>query len=128
MASANHGHVLRSAGSSSAEPRDWRTRETSEGESGLTGSASKINPAIECVYLLFAAASGLTLLCLWPYLHSVGAFGPLVTYAEARRMPEFGPEGRVPFFFPSWWDSWVGGNGGIHNLPTRPPWFLAGVL
>ena len=79
-------------------------------------------------YLLFAAAFGLTLLCLWPYLHSVGAFGPLVTYAEARRMPEFGPEGRVPVFFPSWWDYWVGGNAGIHNLPTRPPWFLAAFL
>jgi hypothetical protein len=79
-------------------------------------------------YLLFAAAFSLTLLCLWPYLHSVGALGPLVTYAEARRMPEFGPEGRVPFFFPSWWGYWVGGNGGIHNLPTRPPWFLAALL
>jgi hypothetical protein len=80
------------------------------------------------VYLLFAAAFGLILLCLWPYLHRVGAFGPLVTYAEAKRMPEFGPEGRVPFFFSSWWDYWVGGNAGIHNLPTRPPWFLAALL
>jgi len=80
------------------------------------------------VYLLLAAAVGLTLLFLWPYLESVGTFGPLVTYAEARRMPEFGPDGRVPFFFPSWWDYWVGGNAGIHNLPTRPPWFLAALL
>jgi hypothetical protein len=79
-------------------------------------------------YLLLAAGLGLALLCLLPYLHQTGAFGPLVTYAEARRMPEFGPKGRVPFFFPSWWDSWVGGNGGIHNVPTRPPWFLAAFL
>lgn len=43
-------------------------------------------------------------------------------------MPEFGPEGRVPFFFLSWWNYWIGGNGGIHNLPTRPPWFLAALL
>jgi hypothetical protein len=78
------------------------------------------------IYLL--AALALTLLCLWPYLHQVGAFGSLVSYAEAKRMPEFGPEGRVPFFFPSWWGYWVGGNGGIHNLPTRPPWFLAALL
>ncbi len=49
-------------------------------------------------YLVAAAAFGLTLLCLWPYLHSAGAFGPLVTFAEAQRMPEFGPEGRVPGF------------------------------
>jgi pimeloyl-ACP methyl ester carboxylesterase len=77
---------------------------------------------------LFAAAFGLILLFLWPWLDSVGAFGPLVTYAEARRMPEFGPDGRVPFFLPSLWGYWVGGNAGIHNLPTRPPWFLAALL
>ncbi len=80
------------------------------------------------VYLVFSAAFVLTLLLTWPYLHSVGTFGPLVTYAEARRMPEFGPHGRVPFFLPSWWGYWVGGNGGIHTLPTRPPWFLAAFL
>jgi hypothetical protein len=79
-------------------------------------------------YLLFAAAFSLILLCLWPYLHRVDAFGSLVSYTEAKRMPEFGPEGRVPFFFPSWWGYWVGGNGGIHNLPTRPPWFLVALL
>ena len=80
------------------------------------------------VYLLFAAALALTLLCVWPYLQRVGANGPLVTYAEALRMPEFGPEGRVPFFFPSRWGYWVAGNAGIHNIPTRPPWFLAAFL
>jgi hypothetical protein len=80
------------------------------------------------VYLHFAAALGLTLLFLWPWLDSVGAFGPLVTYAEARRMPEFGPGGRVPLFLPSWWGYWVSGNAGIHNLPTRPPWLLTALL
>ncbi|MEO7724068.1 MAG: hypothetical protein ABIU29_05175 [Chthoniobacterales bacterium] len=79
-------------------------------------------------FLIAALAFGLTLLCLWPYLHDVGAFGPLVSFSEAERMPEFGPEGRVPFFLPSWWGYWVGGNGGIHNLPTRPPWFLLALL
>ena len=79
-------------------------------------------------YLVFAAAFGLILVCLWPYLHSVGAFGPLVTYTEARQMPEFGPDGRVPFFFPSLWGYWVSGNGGLHTPPTRPPWFFAAFL
>lgn len=79
-------------------------------------------------YVVFAAAFVLTLACMWPYLHSVGTFGPLVTYAQARQMPEFGPGGRVPFFFPSLWDYWVGGNAGIHTPPTRPPWFLAAFL
>jgi hypothetical protein len=79
-------------------------------------------------YLLVGAAFALTLLCLAPYLHRVGAFGPLVTYDEARRMPEFGPEGRVPYFLSSWWGYWVAGNGGVHTVPTRPPWFLLAFL
>ncbi|MGI8957177.1 MAG: hypothetical protein ACR2II_09730 [Chthoniobacterales bacterium] len=79
-------------------------------------------------YLLMAAGFCLTLLCLWPYLRNTGSFGPLVTYSEAEKMPEFGPGGRVPFFLPSWWGYWIGGNAGIHNLPTRPFWFLAGLL
>jgi len=79
-------------------------------------------------YLLLAAAFFLTLACIWPYWNSVGKFGPLVTYVQARQMPEFGPVGRVPFFFPSLWDYWVGGNAGIHTPPTRPPWFLAAFL
>ncbi len=79
-------------------------------------------------YLVAAAAFGVTLLCLWPYLRSAGVFGPLVTFTEARSMPEFGPEGRVPVFLLTWWGYWVGGNAGIHNLPTRPPWFLLALL
>ncbi len=79
-------------------------------------------------YFLLGIASVLTLLCLAPYWHQTSAFGPLVTYAQARQMPEFGPEGRVPYFFPSWWGRWIGGNGGIHNFPTRPLWFLAAFL
>jgi hypothetical protein len=85
-------------------------------------------PSGSRAYLVIAAALGLTLLCVIPYLHRMNAFGPLVTYLEARRMPEFAPKGRVPFFFPTWWGYWVGGNGGIHTLPTRPPWFLAAFL
>ena len=76
-------------------------------------------------YTIFFAAFSLVLACLWPYLHRVGAFGPLVSYAQARQMPEFGSEGRVPVFFHSLWGYWVGGNAGIHTPPTRPPWFLA---
>ncbi|MBA3543235.1 MAG: hypothetical protein H0T83_02160 [Chthoniobacterales bacterium] len=80
------------------------------------------------VYLLSIGALVLTMLCLGPYLQRVGTFGPVVTFEEARRMSEFGAEGRVPVFLSSWWGYWVGGNAGIHNLPTRPPWFLAAFL
>lgn len=79
-------------------------------------------------YLLLAGAVFVSLMCLGPYLQQTARFGPLVTYTAARTMPEFGPGGRVPFFFQSWWGYWVAGNAGVHNLPTRPPWFLAGLL
>jgi hypothetical protein len=89
----------------------------------------KITPASDSrCYLLFGAAFAFTALCLLSYLQQAGTFGPLVTYDEARRMPEFGAEGRVPFFLPSWWGYWVAGNGGVHTFPTRPPWFLLAFL
>ncbi|CAN5399384.1 hypothetical protein BH20VER3_BH20VER3_10840 [soil metagenome] len=75
-------------------------------------------------YLLLAAASVIVLLCLAPYLHQTGKFGPPVSYDQARQMPEFGPDGRVPVFLSSWWGYWVGGNAGVHNFPLNPPWFL----
>ncbi len=76
----------------------------------------------------FAAASALTLLGLASYFLQAHALGPLVTYAQAKGMAEFTPKGRVPVFFSSWWGYWVGGNAGVHELPTRPPWFLAAFL
>jgi hypothetical protein len=79
-------------------------------------------------YQLVAAASFVILVCLMPYLTQTRAFGPLVSCDQARQMSEFGPAGRVPFFFPSWWGYWVAGNGGIHTPPTRPQWFLAAFL
>jgi hypothetical protein len=79
-------------------------------------------------YILLGAALIVSLLCLLPYLAQASACGPIVTVEQAARMPEFGPEGRIPVFFSSWWGRWVAGNGGIHTPPTRPPWLLAAFL
>jgi len=79
-------------------------------------------------YKLFAAALLVAFVCLVPYLVQTAAFGPLVTFAQAKRMSEFGPKGRVPIFLSSWWGYWVAGNVGVHAPPTRPPWILAVYL
>lgn len=79
-------------------------------------------------YLLLAGATALTLLCFIPYLHQLEAVGPLVTYAEASRMAEFGQDGRVPVFLPTWWGYWIGGNAGLHSYPLNPPWYLLALL
>ena len=77
---------------------------------------------------LFAAALIVSLMILLPYFEQTHAFGSVISRAQAERMPEFGPKGRVPFFFASWWGNWVAGNGGLHTPPTHPPWLLAGFL
>jgi len=47
-----------------------------------------------------------------------GAVGPKVTGAEARTLPEFGPEGRSRFFEPSFVETWFGeGRGGYGLAP-----------
>ncbi len=79
-------------------------------------------------YKLFAAALLVVVVCLLPYLVQTAAFGPLVTFAEAKRMSEFGPNGRVPIFSSSRWGYWVAENVGVHVPPTRPPWILAVCL
>jgi hypothetical protein len=76
-------------------------------------------------YKLFAAALLVTFICLLPYLAQTRAFGPMVTFAQAKRMSEFGPKGRVPIFSSSWWGYWVAENVGVHAPPSRPPWILA---
>ncbi|MGI8890059.1 MAG: hypothetical protein ACR2G0_04665 [Chthoniobacterales bacterium] len=78
-------------------------------------------------YLFLTVASILAFLCIFPYLHQMSGAGPLVNYETARQMPEFGPDGRVPFFLPTWWGYWVGGNAGVHNFPLNPPWFLCAL-
>ncbi len=78
-------------------------------------------------YLFCAAALGITLLTLLPYWHATEKFGPLVTYAAARHMPEFGPAGRIPFFYSGFWNYWLYGTAGLH-IQSRPFWLFAAFL
>jgi hypothetical protein len=78
-------------------------------------------------YALFAAAYVAVLLALLPYLHAAEKFGPIVSAAEAQRMSEFAPGGRVPFFYPDFWNYWMHGAGGLH-IQSRPSWLFAAFL
>jgi hypothetical protein len=78
-------------------------------------------------YLFLIGVIGTVLLLLLVYLHVSEKFGPMVSYADARRMPEFGPGGRVPFFSPSLWFYWIEGSAGLH-VQSRPQWLFAALL
>jgi hypothetical protein len=78
-------------------------------------------------YFFLIGALAVAVLTIFPFLHTVDRFGPLVTREEARAMPEFGPGGRVPFFYPDFWNYWVHGSGGLH-IQSRPGWLFAAFL
>ena len=78
-------------------------------------------------YLFFIGALALTLLALIPYLHTAEKFGPIVSYSEARHMTEFAPGGRIPFFYPDFWNYWMHGAAGLH-IQSRPSWLFAAFL
>lgn len=49
-------------------------------------------------YRFMVAGLGTTFLVMLPYALQSSEYGPVVTAAEARRLPEFQPDGRTPFF------------------------------
>jgi hypothetical protein len=60
-------------------------------------------------YLLCAIGLGFTLLVLLPYALKSSEFGPAITAAEARQLPEFLPGGRTQFFHENPWKFWLNG-------------------
>lgn len=78
-------------------------------------------------YVFCALALVVALLALIPYLRGAEKFGPMVTYAQAQRMSEFAPGGRVPFFYHGLWDYWMHGAGGLH-IQSRPSSLFAAFL
>lgn len=44
---------------------------------------------------------------LLPYVLETSAFGPVITAAAAKTMPEFGPDGRNNFFVTGFWNYWL---------------------
>ncbi len=73
------------------------------------------------------AGLGLALLgcLLWPYTVDTSGFGPLVTAAMARTMPEFWPGGRAAYFTDNPLMFWFGDRSGWLPTPVLTPPLLA---
>jgi hypothetical protein len=79
-------------------------------------------------YRMCLAGLGTIGLVLLPYALQSSQFGPTVTPAEARLMPEFGDKGRSPFFHDNFWEFWLDGRGSGYFPSSLPPLVLVGLL
>lgn len=65
-------------------------------------------------YLFCIAGLGIAFLVLLPFALSTSEFGPAITVAEAKVLPEFWPKGRSNFFDENLWDFFLfGGRSGL---------------
>jgi hypothetical protein len=78
-------------------------------------------------WLLWGAGCGFTIALLLLFQADLGAFGPPVSEAQMRSMPEFAPKGRTQFFHPNPLQFWLTGNSGI-SLSSDPPLIWASFL
>ncbi|MGB8689222.1 MAG: hypothetical protein WCD53_18045 [Microcoleus sp.] len=62
-------------------------------------------------YLFCTTGLGVVFLVMLPYALDKSEFGPTYTAAEAKKMPEFAPQGRNAFFRPNPIDYWLTGRG-----------------
>lgn len=60
-------------------------------------------------YRFCAAGLGVIVLVMLPYALTSSEFGPVITVAEARKLPEMGPKGRSEFFLNNPLDFWLNG-------------------
>lgn len=58
-------------------------------------------------WLIFAAATLAVAILLLPSRLADQRYGPVVSLAEARSMPDFGPSGRVPYFGDDFYRYWI---------------------
>lgn len=82
-------------------------------------------------YLFCAAGLGVAILVLLPYALSSSEFTPVITVAEARKLPEFATEGRASFFNDNDpWEFWFNASRSGIRLPSAlmPPLVYAGFL
>jgi len=81
-------------------------------------------------WLFCGTGLGITFLVLLPYVLGNSDFGPTVSAAAARSMPEFGVNGRAQFFAVQGWDFWFNaGRSGIRlTAALIPPLVYAGLL
>lgn len=77
---------------------------------------------------LCLAGLGVALLVLLPFALTSSQFGPTISVAEAKALPEFAATGRARFFFDDWGRYWLsGGRSGIQP-PLDPPLLALGLL
>jgi len=70
---------------------------------------------------------GLGVLTMLPYALTSGEFGPVITAAQAKTMPELWPGGRHPYFSHNPWRFWlIGQHSGILP-PLMPPLIWVGL-
>ncbi len=119
--------------------RHWRGRWRSLSE-GLSRSRGASYPGLpflpRCLsrqwhtWLFCGAGLTVAFLVLLPYAVGTSEFGPTVTAAAARTLPEFGPSGRARFFLPVFWEFWFNASRSGIRLATAlmPPLVYAGLL
>lgn len=78
-------------------------------------------------YVFWLTGSSVALIVLLAYTPELTKFGPIVTLAQAKAMPEFGPEGRIGFFAENPLKFWLTGDSGIH-FPAYPPIIWSSLL
>ena len=82
-------------------------------------------------YLFCLMGLGVALVAMLPFILKSSEFGPAITVAEARRLPEFRPGGRSPFFYRHFGRYWLTGRLSGMFPPaifTHKLLFLAGAL
>lgn len=79
-------------------------------------------------YLFVSTGLMVAFLVLLPFALNVSDYGPTISAAEARQLPEFSTEGRTKFFYENPWQFWLSANrSGL--MPTlRTPVCLVGLL
>jgi len=73
-------------------------------------------------YLFCAAVLGVTFFILLPFALNTSEYGPVITVAEAKTLPEFWPKGRSSFFREDLWEFFlVGGRSGMFPKAILTP-------
>jgi len=79
-------------------------------------------------YLFCAVGLGVAVLVMLPFALETSAFGPTITAAQARRLPEFLPGGRSAFFSDDPWRFWLSGDRSGFLPSIQPPILAVGFL
>jgi len=79
-------------------------------------------------YLYCATGLGVALLALLPYMLASSEFGPSITAAQARSMPEYWSGGRVSYYFLNPWNFWLDGRDSGMFALLSPPQLFIGLL